>query len=143
MRKYNKRTYADNEVTRRIYEKYDTVKAFVSCSGISMSTVRSSILLSEKVPNGLTVLMIAESLDLPFDTVADCVGFEKTKLVREIYKTGKTISDFAYDVNLRAQTVYDVCYCPEKRHIYRTIVRIAKGLGKTYDEIIEMLDAQQ
>ena len=142
MRKYTKKEYLDNEVTRRIFEKYGSLKAYTRLSGISSETVRQCIFLGNRVPNGLTTLAIAKSLDLPFDVVADCVGFEKNQLVREIYKRGFTINDFAYEVKLRAETVYGVCFNERSRHLSKTIVRIAKGLGLQYDDVIKMMSSQ-
>lgn len=142
MRKYTRKKYVDNELTRKIFEQYGSLKGYARLSGISPETVRNCIFLGNRVPNGLTTLAIAESVDLPFDVVADCVGFEKNQLVREIYKRGYTINDFAYEVKLRAETVYGVCFNERSRHLSRTIVRIAKGLGLQYDDVIKMMSSQ-
>lgn len=142
-RQYNKREYVSNEATQRLWEKFGSVKAFVSASGVSHNTVRKSLLLGEKTPNGSTILAYAKALDLPFDTVADACNFPKNRLLREIYRQGYTIETLSMKIGVRMETIYSLCDNRRSRHISKTIVRVARGLGLSYDDVVEMVSTQQ
>ena len=121
-----------------IVNRFGNISKFCKKSGITHSTMYA-VLRSQfnGSVRGDTVSTIADTLQVPFDQVANVLNYDRSRLKREIYKQGYSVHTLAEDIGIKEDTLHRICN-KETKPQTKTITKIAKGLHKEFWEIERM-----
>ena len=121
-----------------IVNKFKNISRFCKKSGVSHATMYS--VLSPQFRGsvrGDTVSTIADTLEVPFDQIANALNYDRSRLKREIYKQGYSVHTFADEIGMKEDALHHICNMTTKPQT-KTITKIAKALHKEFWEIERM-----